>query len=140
VRLRWVVPLIFTAVAGCATTHSLKTTSAYVTIDAEPGVSWTANLSCTGGGSTTITGTGGTTIRGYDCAAIWKDGGSGRLCANTIVGGLGGEEACTETPNGSVTVCGRSEPSPASDVYSHASISSNPSRSRPAAPRSNFHP
>ena len=58
------------------------------------------------------------TIRGYDCAAISKNGGSGKLCANTIVEGVGGEEECTDAPHGSLTVCGRPEPSQANDVYS----------------------
>ena len=75
------------------------------------------------------------TIRGYDCAAISKNGGPGKLCANTIVEGQGGEEACTDAPYGSVTVCGRPEPSPASDVYSmDPPRPSTPLPNRQAAP------
>ena len=75
------------------------------------------------------------TIQGYDCAAISKNGGPGKLCANTLVEGLGGEEECTETPYGSVTVCGRPEPSPAGDIYSsRAPLQSAPFPNRRAIP------
>ena len=114
----WIVPFLAIA-AGCASSHSAKLTSShYVLVSADSDVSWTANVSCPGGGSKTIQGIGGMTIRGYDCAAISKNGGPGKLCANTIVGGLSGVEECTDDPYGSVTVCGRPEPSPASDIYS----------------------
>lgn len=138
----WIVPLFLAATGGCASTHSAAkaTTSRYVLISADPGVSWTANVSCVGGGSKTIQGTGGMTIQGYDCAAITKDGGPGKLCANTIVGGSSGEEACTDARNGSVTVCGRPEPSPANDVYSmDPPLTSTPRPDRHAVPhQSNF--
>lgn len=118
-RLLWIVLFFIPVAAGCASSHSAKLMSShYVLVNADPDVSWTASVSCSGGGSKTIQGIGGMTIRGYDCAAISKNGGPGKLCATTFVGGLGGEEECTDAPHGSVTVCGRSEPSLANDIYS----------------------
>ena len=136
-KSRWIVPFFLAVVAGCASSHSAKLASSqYVLVNADPGVSWTATVSGSGGESKTIQGTGGTTIRGYDCAAISKNGGPGKLCATSIVGGVGGEEQCTDAPHGSVTVCGRPEPSPANDIYSmDPSLKSTPISKRQATPR-----